>query len=163
MPNVMILPSFIPIQIVLVHKSAPKPSLTRSKFEQLYISSCLLLILNFVDMLKSTKYDTTPSGAPRRIDLHDQILGNPFLLISRVCQSYIGNFLQMDSNLVNNLNSMCHLILLVNMAIGINLLVQNSIKYLLELCQNHSYSDPNLRNSYIANWVLLIPNFVDIL
>ena len=71
MHNVMILQSFISTKIILVHKSAPKPSLSRSKFEQLYIAKCVLLIRIFVDMFKSSNDDTTPSGASRRIDLHD--------------------------------------------------------------------------------------------
>ena len=52
-------------------QSAPKPFLSRTKFEQLYIAKCLLLIPIFVDMFKSSNYGTTTSGASRRKDLHD--------------------------------------------------------------------------------------------
>ena len=52
-------------------QSTPKPFLSRTKFEQLYIAKCVLLIWIFVDMFKSSNDDTTPSGASRRIDLHD--------------------------------------------------------------------------------------------
>ena len=52
-------------------QSAPKPFLSRTKFEQLYIGKFLLLISTFVDMFISSNDDTTPSGASRRTDLHD--------------------------------------------------------------------------------------------
>ena len=52
-------------------QSAPKPFLSRTKFEQLYIGNFLLLISTFVDMFRTSNDDTTPSGASRRIDLHD--------------------------------------------------------------------------------------------
>ena len=52
-------------------QSAPKPSLSRTKFGQVYIGNFLILISTFVDMFKSSNDDTTPSGASRRIDLHD--------------------------------------------------------------------------------------------
>ena len=52
-------------------QSVLKPFLSRNKFEQLYIAKCVLLIWIFVDMFKSSNDDTTPSGASRRIDLHD--------------------------------------------------------------------------------------------
>ena len=71
MHNVMILKIFISIKIILVDKSARKPFLSRSKFEQLYIANFLHLIPNFVDMLKYPNDDTTPSGASRRIVLDD--------------------------------------------------------------------------------------------
>ena len=52
-------------------QSAPKPFLFRTKFEQLYIGNFLLLISTFVDMFITSNDDTTPSGASRRIYLHD--------------------------------------------------------------------------------------------
>ena len=52
-------------------QSAPKPSLSRTKFEQLYIGNFLLLISTFVDMFRTSNDDATLSGASRRIDLHD--------------------------------------------------------------------------------------------
>ena len=52
-------------------QSTPKPFLFRTKFEQLYIGNFLLLISTFVDMFITSNDDTTPSGASRRIDLHD--------------------------------------------------------------------------------------------
>ena len=60
----MILPSFISILIVLLHKTIPKPSLSRIKFEQLYIVKFLLLVPNFVSMVKCPNKDAPPSGAP---------------------------------------------------------------------------------------------------
>ena len=48
-------------------QSTPKPFLSRTKFEQLYIDNFLLLISTFVDMFRTSNDDTTPSGAPRRI------------------------------------------------------------------------------------------------
>ena len=59
--------------------SAPKPFLTRSKFEQLYIANFLLGASNFVDMFTTPNDDTTPSGASRGDDLLNLILENPFL------------------------------------------------------------------------------------
>ena len=53
-----------------IDQSAPKPSLSKTKFEQLYIGNFLLLISNFVDMFRTSNDDTTPSGASRRIVLH---------------------------------------------------------------------------------------------
>ena len=67
MHNVMILRSFISIKIILVHKSAPKSSLSRTKLEQLYIAKFLHLIPNFLDMLKYPNDDTKLSGAIRGI------------------------------------------------------------------------------------------------
>ena len=52
-------------------QSAPKPFLSRTKFEQLYIGNFLFLISTFVEMFRTSNDDTTPSGASRRIDLHD--------------------------------------------------------------------------------------------
>ena len=54
-----------------IDQSAPKPFLSRTKFEQLYIGNLLLLISTFVDMFRTSNDDTTPSGASRRIDLHE--------------------------------------------------------------------------------------------
>ena len=71
MHNFMILQSFISIKIIMVHKSAPKPSPSRSNFEQLYIANLFQMTPNFVDMLKTPNDDTTPSGASRGIVLHD--------------------------------------------------------------------------------------------
>ena len=67
----MILQVFVPIQIVLFHKSAPQPSLSRIKFEQLYIANLFQMPQNFVVMLKSPNDDTTQSGASRGMVLHD--------------------------------------------------------------------------------------------
>ena len=50
-------------------QSVPKPFLFKTKFEQLYIGNFLLLIPTFVDMFRTSNYDTTPSGASRRIDM----------------------------------------------------------------------------------------------
>ena len=63
----------------------------------------------------------------------------PFLLISRVYQSYIGYFAQMSSNLVEHPTSMCHSILLILMASGINFLAQTNNKHLLPFFQNHHF------------------------
>ena len=54
-----------------IDQSAPKPSLSRTKFEQLYIGNFLLLISTFVDMFRTSNDDTTLSAASRRIDLRD--------------------------------------------------------------------------------------------
>ena len=50
LPYLMILQSFISIPIVLVHQNIPKPSLSRSKHEQIYIVKFLLSIPNIVGM-----------------------------------------------------------------------------------------------------------------
>ena len=92
-------------------------------------------------MLTTPNDDTTPSGASRRDDLLNLILENPFLLISRVHQSYIGNFAQMSSNLVKGPKCMCHLILLSLMSSGVILLAQICNKHLLPFFQNHCF-DP---------------------
>ena len=112
-------------------QSAPKPSLSRTKFEQLYIGNFLLLISTFVDMFRASNDNTTPSGASRRIDLHDYILGSPFLLISRVYKSCIGNFSRMDSILVEPLVFSCHLALSSLMTRGVHLVSQINNKHLL--------------------------------
>ena len=65
----------------------------------------------------------------------------PFLIISRVHQSYIGKFLQISPNLVKHPISICHLILLSVIASGDHLLAQNMIKHLLPVYQNHCF-DP---------------------
>ena len=96
---------------------------------------------NFVDMITTPNEDTTPSGASRRDDLLSLILENPFLLISRVYQSYIGKFLQMSSNLVEYPICICHLIQLSLVSSGVNLLAQICIKHLLPFFQNHCF-DP---------------------
>ena len=137
--NVMILQSFTSIKITLVHKSAPKPFLSRTKFEQLYIGNFLLLISTFVEMFITSNDDTTPSGASRRIALHDKILKSPFLLISRVYKSYIENFAQMSSKLVEGPNYMCHFTLWSLMPNVDHLLNQTSIKHLLPLYQNSNF------------------------
>ena len=54
-----------------IDQSAPKPFLSRIKFEQLYIGNFLLLISTFVDIFRTSNDDTTTSGASRRIDFHD--------------------------------------------------------------------------------------------
>ena len=71
MHNVIILQSFVPIKIALIHKSAPKPSLSRFKFEQLYIANFFQMTPNFVGMLTTPNDDTTPSGASRVMVFHD--------------------------------------------------------------------------------------------
>ena len=48
---VITLQSFKSIKVILVHQNAPKPSLTRIKFEQLYITNFLSLIPTFVRMI----------------------------------------------------------------------------------------------------------------
>ena len=51
-----------------VNQSAPKPFLSRTKFEQLYIGNFLLLISTFVYMFTWPNEATTSSGASRRSD-----------------------------------------------------------------------------------------------
>ena len=51
-------------------KVPPKPSLSRIKFEQLYIVNFLILLSTFVSMFTWPNEATTPSGASRRIVLH---------------------------------------------------------------------------------------------
>ena len=116
-----------------------KPFLFKCKFEQLYITNFLPGASNFVGMIITPNDDTTPSGASRRDDLLNLNLENPFLLISRVYQSYIGYFAQMSSNLVEHPTSMCHSILLILMASGINFLAQTNNKHLLPFSQNHHF------------------------
>ena len=66
---VMTLQSLKSIKVILVHQNAPKPSLSRSKFEQLYIAKCVLLISTFVSMIAWPNEATTPSGASRESEL----------------------------------------------------------------------------------------------
>ena len=120
-------------------QSAPKPFLSRTKFEQLYIVNFIPLISTFVDMFTSSNDDTTPSGASRRIDLHDYILENSFLLIFRVYKSCIGNFAQMDSILVEPLIFSYHLTMSSLMTRGVHLLAQTNIKHLLPNFQMHHF------------------------
>src|SRR3954468_20176665 len=54
-----------------IDQSTPKPSLTRIKFDQVCTANFFSLTPTFVSMFKSSNYETTPSGASRRIDLHD--------------------------------------------------------------------------------------------
>ena len=77
-----------------------KPFLFKCKFEQLYITNFLPGASNFVGMINTPNDDATPSGASRGDELLDSNMVKPFLLISRVHQSYIGHFAQMSSNLV---------------------------------------------------------------
>ena len=60
------LQSLMSIKVILVHQNAPKPSLTRIKFEQLCTTNFLPLTPNFVSMLTWPNEVTTPSGASRR-------------------------------------------------------------------------------------------------
>ena len=64
----MILPSFIIIQVDLAPLITLKPYLCRIKFEQLYIVKCLQLCSTLVDMLEYSNKASTPSGTPRRIE-----------------------------------------------------------------------------------------------
>jgi hypothetical protein len=70
MSYVMLLQSFISIQINFLHQNIPKPSLSRFKFEQLYIVKFVLLILNFVGMFYTQNNDTTPSGGFVGSEMH---------------------------------------------------------------------------------------------
>ena len=79
-----------------------KPFLFKCKFEQLYITNFLSGASNFVSMINTPNDDATPSGASRGDDQLDSIKMKLFLLISRVHQSYIGQFLQMSPNLVKH-------------------------------------------------------------
>ena len=65
----------------------------------------------------------------------------PFLLISRVHQSYIGKFLQTSPNFVKHPISIFHLMQLSVIASGDHLLSQNMIKHLMPIYQNHCF-DP---------------------
>ena len=59
------------------------------------------------------------------------IYTSPFLLISRVYKSCIGNFAQISSKLVEGPNYMYHFTLWSLMAVGNHLLAQTIIKHLL--------------------------------
>ena len=135
MAYVMILQSFISIPIFLLHQNIPKPFLSRTKFEQLYIVKFLPLTPDFVGMLQPPNNETTPSGGFGRIGLHAWIYRNLILLISTVSQSYIVNFLQSSSNLV--INPICnhHLPLLDFLASRLHLLSQIIIKHLCLFCK----------------------------
>ena len=67
-----------------------KPFLFKCKFEQLYITNFLSGASNFVSMINTPNDETPPSGASRGDDSLDLNKMKPFLLISRVHQSYIG-------------------------------------------------------------------------
>ena len=123
------------IKVSLVHQNAPKPSLTRIKFEQLCSTNFLSLIPTFVSMITWPNEATTPTGASRRSDLLNSICTSSFLLISRVYKSCIGNFAQISSKLVEGPNLMCHFTLWSLMANGDHLLAQTNIKHLLPLYQ----------------------------
>ena len=106
--------------------SCPEPNLNNSTLATFSFWSKL-----FLGMFRTSNDDTTPSGASRRTDLHDQILESPFLLISRVYKSCIGNFAQMDTILVEWLVFSCHLALSSLMTRGVHILAQTNIKHLL--------------------------------
>ena len=138
---VITLESLISIKVILVHQNAPKPPLTRIKFEQLCTTNFLSLTPTFVSMFTWPIDDTTPGGASRRTDLHDWILVSPLLLISRVYKSCIGNFSQMNSILVEPLIFSCHLAPSSLMTRGVHLLSQINNKHLLPFFQSHHF-DP---------------------
>ena len=108
-----------------------KPFLFKFKFEQLYITNFLSGASNFVGMINTPNDDATQSGASRGDDLLNSNMVKPFLLISRVHQSYIGHFAQMSSNLVKHPIFSCLSILLSAMSSGGHLLDQTLIKHLL--------------------------------
>ena len=87
-------------------------------------------------MINTPNDETTPSGASRGDDSLDLNKMKPFLLISRVYKSCIGNFAQMDSILVEPLVLSYHLTLSNLIARGVHLLGQTTIKHLLTLYQN---------------------------
>ena len=66
---VITLQSLISIKVILVHQNAPKPSLTRIKFEQLCTTNFLSLTPTLVSMITWPNEATTPSGTSRRSDL----------------------------------------------------------------------------------------------
>ena len=138
---VITLQSLKSIKVILVHQNVPKPSLTRIKFEQVCTTNFLSLTPTFVSMFTWPNEATTPSSASRRSVMLNQIYTSLFLLISRVYQSYTGNFSQMSSNLVAHPISKCHSILLSIMAIGVHLLAKTFIKHLLPFFQKHHF-DP---------------------
>ena len=66
---VITLQSLMSIEVILVHQNAPKPSLTRIKFEQVCTTNFLSLTPTFVSMFTWPNEATTPSGASRGSDL----------------------------------------------------------------------------------------------
>ena len=136
---VITLQSVISIKVILVHQNAPKPSLTRIKFEQLCTTKFLSLTPTFVIMFIRPNEGTKPSGASRRSYLLNWICTSSFLLISRVYKSCIGNFSQISSKLVEDPNYMCHFTLWSLMVVGNHLMVQTIIKHLLPLFKNHHF------------------------
>ena len=66
---VITLQSLISIKVSLVHQSAPKPTVTRIKFEQLCTTNFVSLTPTFVSMFTWPNEATTPSGASRGSDL----------------------------------------------------------------------------------------------
>ena len=65
---VITLQSLISIKVILVHQNAPKPSLTRIKFEQLCTTNFLSLTPTFVSMLTWPNEATKPSNSSRGSD-----------------------------------------------------------------------------------------------
>ena len=132
----MTLQSFSSIQTVLVHKSAPKPSLSRFKFEQLCTTNFLSLTPTFLSMFTWPHEGTTLSGASSGSYVLNYICRSSFLLISRVYKSCIGNYAQMSSKLMEGPNYMWNFTLWSIMAIGNHLLAKTLIKHLLPLFKN---------------------------
>ena len=66
---VITLQSLMSIKVILVHQNAPKPSLTRIKFEQVCTTNFLSLTPTFVSKFTWPNEATAPSGASRRSDL----------------------------------------------------------------------------------------------
>ena len=90
MPNKASRPNGTRFGIEQLDQITSKPFLFKCKFEQLYITNFLPGASNFVGMINTPNDETTPSGASRGDDLLDSNKMKPFLLISRVHQSYIG-------------------------------------------------------------------------
>ena len=65
---VITMQSLMSIKVILVHQKAPKPSMTRIKFEQVCTTNFLSLTPTFVSMSTWPNEATTPSGASRRSD-----------------------------------------------------------------------------------------------
>ena len=112
-------------------QSASKPSLTRIKFELLCTTNFFSRTPTLVSLIMWPNKATTPSGTSRRNDLLHWIYTNPFLPISRVCKSCIGNFVQISSKWVEGPNCMCHFTLWSLMTNGSHILAQTNIKHLL--------------------------------
>ena len=81
--------SFSSIQTVLVHQSAPKPSLSFSKFEQLCTAKHVQMLSNLVHMLKWCNNASRPNGTCWREGYHDQSVLKPFLSRTKFEQLYI--------------------------------------------------------------------------